>query len=88
LDAVLLLSVQLKGLTVAQFPNAPLALWGAASIVASLTSDEARDVAEIVAVAGLLWWALEELLRGVNWFRRGLGGVVAAVTVAGLVLAV
>lgn len=37
-----------------------------------------------VAVVSLLWWSLDEVLRGVNPFRRILGGVVLLATVVGL----
>jgi hypothetical protein len=34
-----------------------------------------RTGTSIVGMAALLWWALEELFRGVNPWRRGLGAV-------------
>jgi hypothetical protein len=57
-----------------QLPNAPL--WvGLGGIVVAKTVDEGvvYDGARIVATAGLVVWAVLELLRGVNWFRRALG---------------
>lgn len=85
LEWLLRLSIQIRGLTAGQFPNASLALWLVASAVAWGTDGTAKDIAEVVAVVGLLWWAGDEVLRGVNWFRRSLGAVVLAVTVVGLV---
>ena len=66
-------------IVVAQFPNLPLVLYlvfGAARLV--------WPAAGVVATVALLWWAGDEILRGVNPFRRMLGGVVAAATLAGL----
>jgi hypothetical protein len=31
-----------------------------------------------------MWWALDELIRGVNPFRRLLGAVVAVITLLGV----
>ncbi|MCU1498566.1 MAG: hypothetical protein JWM47_2519 [Acidimicrobiales bacterium] len=42
----------------------------------------------VIGAGALVWWAVDEVARGVNPFRRGLGAVVLAVTVAGLVGAV
>ena len=44
----------------------------------------ARTAVEVVAFASLMWWSVDEILRGVNPFRRILGAVVAIVTIAGL----
>ncbi|MEX2539897.1 MAG: hypothetical protein WD646_14715 [Actinomycetota bacterium] len=38
----------------------------------------------VVATSALLWWALDEAIRGVNPFRRLLGVGVLAVTTAGI----
>jgi hypothetical protein len=43
-------------------------------------------VLDAVATAALLVWAVDEVLRGVNPFRRLLGGGVLVVVVAGLVV--
>jgi hypothetical protein len=56
-----------------QFPNAPLALGLAGSLAASLLDGASRDVARVVSVAGLVVWALLEVTRGDNAFRRLLG---------------
>lgn len=67
------LSVQVKGLTVAQFPNAPLAVWLIAKVVGSTTSGSTQHVAQDIGLAALAVWAALELVSGINWFRRGLG---------------
>ncbi len=67
-------------ITVAQFPNWPLFAIAAAWIVRRF-ADAGSAVADIATVAatGLwLYWGADELIRGVNPWRRLLGaGVVA-----------
>ena len=61
--------------TVAQMPNASLALFVGCRIAQGLVSQDgtAHDVLRWLAIAALAWWGLDELLRGVNPFRRILG---------------
>lgn len=70
---------------VAQWPNTALAVWLAASVVRALSgADGAWGLAlRVVATVALGWWAVDEVARGVNPWRRVLGTVV----LAGLVLA-
>jgi hypothetical protein len=66
-------------ITVAQFPNPPLAVFLGATVVHRLIAAGApRTAVGVLATAALLWWAVDELLRGVNPWRRLLGGVVLA----------
>jgi hypothetical protein len=73
-------------LTVAQFPN--VALWIFLVAVALRwilpSGSAARTPIDWIGVAALAWWALDEVFRGVNPWRRllGLGG--CAVVVAEL----
>ena len=67
-----------------QFPNAPLLVAILAWVVAKLTDGTVHDVAQGVFTAGLVVWALLELVRGSNWVRRLLGAVVLAFQVAAL----
>ena len=67
-----------------QFPNAPLLVAIGAWIVAELTVGTVHDVARGVVTAGLVIWALLELVQGSNWVRRTLGAVVLAFQVAAL----
>jgi hypothetical protein len=62
-------------LTVAQMPNASLALFVVFRIAQVLVSAHGttHDVLRWLAVAALAWWGIDELLRGVNPFRRILG---------------
>jgi hypothetical protein len=73
-------------ITIAQFPNAPL--WVFLATVAGrvvVTGGAARTILDWIAALSLGWWALDELLRGVNPWRRVLGLVVGTFVVVGLV---
>jgi hypothetical protein len=74
-------------ITVAQFPNAPLWVFLVAVVTRWLlpVGGVGRDVLDGVAVAGLGWWAVDELLRGVNPWRRLLGAVGLSFAALGLV---
>jgi hypothetical protein len=67
-------------ITIAQAPN--LALWvfiGAAVLRALLDpSGGLRTALGATAAVALVWWALDEIVRGVNPWRRLLGGAVLA----------
>ena len=76
-------------ITVAQFPNLPL--WILFATVALRwvvpTATAAGTAIDWAGVAALTWWALDEVFRGVNPWRRllGLGGCAfAAVGLASL----
>jgi hypothetical protein len=58
---------------IAQTPNLPLAIW-LATVVLGLV-DEGAWIRAVGRVA-LVWWALDEIVRGVNPWRRCLGAVV------------
>lgn len=65
---------------VAQFPNPPLWIF-VASVVGRWLVDEGstpHDVLRGIGLAALAWWAADELVRGVNPWRRllGVGGLV------------
>jgi len=67
-------------ITIAQFPNVPLTMFLAATVVlwAFDPGGGARRASGVLAGTGLLWWAVDELVRGVNPWRRFLGGAVLA----------
>ncbi len=64
------------GITVVQFPNMALAVFLLASVVRLIVkpSGSAATVFDVVGSGALLVWALDELIRGVNPWRRMLGG--------------
>ena len=74
-------------ITVAQWPNLPLWLFFGLTVVAWLArgSEPAAAWLGIAADIALGWWAVDELVRGVNPWRRLLGlatliGLVALLT--------
>jgi hypothetical protein len=72
-------------LVVAQWPNVALWVWIAARLLTwtgALASH--RGALSGVARGALIVWALDELVRGVNPFRRVLGAVVVSVQLASL----
>ena len=73
---------------VVQALNIPLGVFFVAAAIRRFAGHEgtAMTAVEFVAFASIMWWAVDEMLRGVNPFRRLLGGVVATATVAGLFL--
>jgi hypothetical protein len=74
-------------IVVMQWPNLPLGLYLVATILRVVLHPHGT-VAGVLAVVGttaLAWWAVDEVLRGVNPFRRGLGAVVLLATLLGLV---
>jgi hypothetical protein len=75
------------GYTVAQVPNWPLAVWLVASVLRWTlhpTGWLGRGLA-VLSTAALLIWAVDEVVRGVNPWRRILGAGVATAVVVGLV---
>jgi hypothetical protein len=75
------------GITIAQFPNLPLWVFlGAAAVrVVFDPSGTARGAVDAVGTAALAWWAVDEVIRGVNPWRRILGGAVLVLIAARLV---
>jgi hypothetical protein len=74
-------------ITIAQFPNLALWLFLATIVLRPIVpgGTAARTVVDWSGLATLGWWALDEVVRGVNPWRRllGLGG--CAVVVVGAV---
>lgn len=72
---------------VAQWPNVSLGIFLVASVARRVLdpAGTARTVLVVVAVGALLWWAGDEIVRGVNPWRRLLGAVVGGATLVGLV---
>ena len=75
-------------IVIVQALNLPLGIFFVAAAVRRFAGLEgaARTVVEVVATGSLLWWAADEVLRGVNPFRRLLGAVVGTATIAGAVM--
>jgi hypothetical protein len=80
-------------IVIAQIPNLPLGLWIAASLSSRVLrpSGHWNTFLFVVADAALLGWAGDEIVRGVNPWRRLLGasvvvGLIASRASAGLAL--
>ena len=74
-------------IVIAQWPNLPLWLFGITALVAMLTSGSSVGFwTDIASRLFLTWWARDELLRGVNPFRRSLGAAVLIGLAVGLAL--
>jgi hypothetical protein len=74
-------------ITVAQIPNLALLLFGVATVAAWLL-DAHPTVSHVladVARGAIIVWSLDEIVRGVNPWRRLLGAVVLAVSVVSIV---
>ena len=84
----LLLNRRTGGITVAQWPNLPLGAFVAAEVALRFvrSGGRAASTLRVAAAAALLLWAALEIARGVNPFRRILGGAVAVATIAALVV--
>jgi hypothetical protein len=72
---------------IVQLPNVPLLLFVVAATIRRLEHPHgtAGTAVNVVAGVALLWWAADEVLRGVNPFRRLLGLVVGLVVLAGVI---
>lgn len=69
-----------------QWPNIPLWIFTVASAIKRFAHPHGTvgSVVAVVAAVSLLWFAADEIIRGVNPFRRILGAVVAIATIVGL----
>ncbi|HEY2215360.1 MAG TPA: hypothetical protein VGH31_09910 [Acidimicrobiales bacterium] len=74
------------GITVAQWPNIPLGTYIVASVLPRVVHlhGNVQSAVRTISVVALIAWGLDEALRGVNPFRRLLGGVVLLLTVVHL----
>jgi hypothetical protein len=75
-------------ITFAQWPNIPLWAFAVLSGVSRIfhPSGSTASFLRALAIAALAVWAVDELVRGVNPFRRILGAAVLVATVANLAL--
>jgi hypothetical protein len=72
---------------IVQFPNVPLIVAFLAGEVAHLARGSTHADASAFSYLAMTVWAYEELIHGVNWFRRLLGVAYLASTVVHLALA-
>ncbi len=70
-------------IVVAQAPNLALAVFALASVAGRLLADHhttARILSD-VASGAIIFWSLDEIVRGINPWRRALGTVVLAFSI-------
>jgi hypothetical protein len=74
-------------IVVIHFPNLALWLWIATLVLRRFVDggSVAREILEWAGYVTLGWWAIDELVRGVNPWRRSLGLVGCLVVVIGVV---
>lgn len=64
-------------LVIAQKPNLPILVWGAATLLQLIGFDgKIQAGLELIVFGTLFTWAWLELFQGVNYFRRSLGLIV------------
>lgn len=73
-------------IVIAQRPNLSLWVFLVASLVCAAVDADTRPAtgARVVATVAIVWWAADELGRGVNPWRRFLGAAVLAMQLAAL----
>ena len=65
-------------ITIGQTPNAPLIIWLVATVIKVIF-----DPSGATGTGALIVWAADEIVRGVNPFRRAIGAVVLAAIAVG-----
>jgi hypothetical protein len=67
-------------ITIGQWPNPPLLIFGVCATVDWLFAPAGSlgSVLRLLGALALTYWAMDELLRGVNPWRRCLGALVLA----------
>lgn len=73
-------------IVIAQFPNPSLGIFLATVVVRRVfdPAGTAGAVVSAISLTALVWWSLDEIIRGVNPWRRILGGTVLTATLIGL----
>jgi hypothetical protein len=74
-------------ITIAQFPNVALWIFLASVLLRRVgpSHGAVRTTFGVIGVGALAWWAVDEVVRGVNPFRRLVGLAGCAAAIAGLV---
>ena len=73
-------------IVIVQRPNLSLWIFVLSSVVRSFLDAGTQPAtgAQVVATLAMLWWAADELARGVNPWRRALGTIVLASQIVAL----
>jgi hypothetical protein len=74
-------------ITIVQWPNISLGVFIVCQVIERLTSPAGTvgGIVDWTGRAALAWWSLDEIARGVNPFRRGLGVVILVRVILGVV---
>ncbi len=59
-----------------QAPNKPIIVALVAAVIGFFVSGVVQGYVATIFYMAIIIWAYEEIVHGVNWFRRGLGSVV------------
>ncbi|MGZ6005663.1 MAG: hypothetical protein ACXWLH_05985 [Candidatus Saccharimonadales bacterium] len=68
-----------------QMPNVPLISWAIFTTLSLFISGKTSDVLSWIAGVSLIVWAILEIFKGVNYFRRTLGLIVLVFAVISLI---
>lgn len=72
-------------ITLWQMPNAFLIIWAVLTFLSLLVSGRLADIFSWTGSAALIVWALLEIFKGVNYFRRALGLLVLVFAIVSLI---
>lgn len=74
-------------IVVMQLPNLPIVLWLMTVVARWLVAPDSSAHAALAWAGSLTlgWWAIDELVRGLNPWRRALGFVGCVVVIVGIV---
>ena len=68
-----------------QMPNIPLIAWAVLTFLSLLVTGRLADIFSWLGSAALISWALIEIFKGTNYFRRALGLLVLIYAVMALI---
>lgn len=69
-------------IVITQWPNISFSVFIAAELLSLIfSSGVIHTIAKYLAIFFLTWWSFQELLTGVNYFRRVLGAVILVGTI-------
>lgn len=67
---------------VAQKPNLPIIVWALASLIRLvIDSGNLNRALDIIALTSIIYWALSEVVSGVNLFRKIIGVAVLLIII-------
>ena len=74
-------------IVVGQRPNAPILIWFTTLLLSQIPQlDEVQSELLTLSTAALVVWALLELTRGINLFRRLIGAGILGLIILGIII--